>query len=90
MPVAVLEKFDSRASTTGPSASVELTYTIRGTDDDLVAKAQLLIDSPETYDGLVRQSAEIEPVDGRDLWNGVVHYGDGQGQRRLVQGPRRR
>ncbi|MBN2581477.1 MAG: hypothetical protein JXL80_00305 [Planctomycetes bacterium] len=75
MPVTVLEKFDSRASTTGANASVELTYTIRGTDDDTVAKAQLLIDSPATYDGLVRQSAEIEPVDGRDLWNGTVRYG---------------
>ena len=86
MPVTVLEKFDSRASTTGPSASVELTYTIRGTDDDLVAKAQLLIDSPETYDGLVRQSAEIEPVDGRDLWNGVVQYGVAKGAERPETG----
>ncbi len=86
MSTTVLEKFDSRASTTGPSASVELTYTIRGTDDDLVAKAQLLIDSPETYDGLVRQSAEIEPVDGRDLWSGVVHYGVAKGAERPETG----
>jgi hypothetical protein len=74
MPVSVREKFQSRESTTGESAQVDLAFIIEGTDDDIVAKSSLLSSSPTLYDGLVRQSAHIEPV-GPGLWDGLVRYG---------------
>jgi hypothetical protein len=74
MPVTVREKFQSRESTTGESAQVDLAYIVEGTDDDIAAKASLLTASPTLYDGLVRQSAHIEPV-GPGLWDGLVRYG---------------
>ncbi len=74
MPVAVLEKFDSRLSIAGDNPSVELRYIVLGTDDDLVAKAELSSESPATYDGLPRQSVQIEPL-ANDIWEGSVRYG---------------
>ena len=74
MPVSVREKFQSRESTTGQSAQVDLAFVVEGTDDDIVAKSSLLSSSPTLYDGLVRQSAHIEPV-GPGLWDGLVRYG---------------
>ena len=74
MPVSVREKFQSRVSTTGESAQVDLAFVIEGTDDDLQAKSSLLASCPTLYDGLVRQSAHIEPV-GPGLWDGLVRYG---------------
>ena len=74
MTVTVEERFESRQSTTGENASVELVYAIRGTDDDLVAKAELAGAAPSTYDGLIRLSRHIEP-EGPQLWRGTVRYG---------------
>lgn len=69
----VTEKFVSRPSTVGDGAQVDLNYIVSDTDDDLVAKAALLAGSPTVYDGLVRQSAHIEPL-GPGLWEGTVRY----------------
>jgi hypothetical protein len=74
VPVTVTEKFQSRESTAGDGAQVDLAFIIQGTDDDLVAKSSLLAATPVLYDGLVRLSAHIEPV-GAALWDGVVRYG---------------
>ncbi len=79
MPVSVREKFESRESTTGTSAQVDLAYVVEGTDDDLVAKAALLAESPSSYDGLVRQTAHIDPV-GPGLWDALVRYGRPENQ----------
>lgn len=79
MPVTVREKSTSRESTTGQSAQVDLQYVVEGTDDDLAAKASLLSLTPTLYDGLVRQSAHIEPV-GPSLWDGLVRYGRAENQ----------
>ena len=74
MPITVHEKWESRESTEGESPSIDLIYIVRGTADDLAAKAALAAASPVLYDGLVRQSLHIERV-AEDIWEGAVHYG---------------
>lgn len=74
MPVTIEEKIESRQSTTGQNASVDLVYTVRGTDDDLVVKNTADTNSPSDYDGLEKQSIHIEPV-GPELWEATVRYG---------------
>ncbi len=82
MPVEVTEKFESRQITTDVSnPSVELRYTIRGTNDDVEARSALADTSPAVYDpwgsGLIflpRVSISVDPV-GDNLWEGVVRYG---------------
>ena len=74
MPVVVEEKFDSRLSVAGDNPSVELRYVVFGTSDDLAAKSELATASPATYDGLPRQSIQIEPL-ANDIWDGSVRYG---------------
>jgi len=76
VPVAVLEKFDSRVAGAGDSPSAELKYVVRGTSDEQAALAALESTSPSTYAGLVRQGWEVEPVgDGSEFWEGSVRYG---------------
>lgn len=79
MPVTVLEKFESRQSSMGDNASVELAYIVNGTDDDIVAKTSLLAATPIWYDGLIRQSLSIEPM-GPAMWDGKVRYGRAEKQ----------
>jgi hypothetical protein len=74
MPVTVLEKFESRQSSLGDSAQVELGFIVSGTDDDIEAKTSLKAATPIWYDGLIRQSLQIEPM-GPGMWDGKVHYG---------------
>ena len=74
MPVTVTEKWESRQSTEGDNASVELTYLIDGTSDDLAAKTALRDNSPVVYDGLIRQTYSIERI-GETQWEGTVRYG---------------
>lgn len=74
MPIIVEEKFDSRLSIAGDNPSVELRYIVFGTNSDLTAKAELADESPDEYDGLPRQSIEIEPL-ANDIWEGTVRYG---------------
>jgi hypothetical protein len=73
VPVTVEEKFESRSSTTGPNASVDLIYTARGSNDDLEVKTEIEAASPDIYDNLPRQSISIEPV-GDLLWEATVRY----------------
>ena len=86
MPVTVLEKSDSRQSTLEEKpqlgvvpAQVERGYVISGTDDDVVAKSSLAAATPSLYDGLVRQTLQIEPV-GPGIWEGTVRYGQAENQ----------
>jgi len=74
VPIVVAEKFDSRVSTAGQNASVELRYIVFGTGDDLAARAQAASTSPTAYDGLPRQSIQIEPL-ANDIWEATVRYG---------------
>jgi hypothetical protein len=73
MPVIVEEKFDSRPSIAGDNPSVELRYIVFGTNDDLVAKSELADTSPDAYDGIPRQSIEIDPL-ANEIWEGIVRY----------------
>ncbi len=80
MPATVDEKFESRLITTGANPAAELRYAVRGTDDDVEARAALEAASPALYDpwgsGLLflpRESITIEPV-GEMLWEGIVRY----------------
>lgn len=75
MSIAVHEKWESRQSIAGESPSVDLVYTVRGTDDDVEAKEALAEASPVFYDGLVRQSLHLERV-AEDIWEGSVRYGE--------------
>lgn len=72
MAVTIDEKFESRA---GDNQSLELAYVIRGTDDDLAARAALGGAAPAVYYGLWRQddSLRVEPV-GPLLWQGSARY----------------
>ncbi len=81
MPVEVLEKFESRQVTTGNNPSVELRYTIRGTNDDVEARSNLVATAPSFYDPygggwffLPRDTITVQPV-GDLLWEGIVRYG---------------
>ncbi|MCI0364949.1 MAG: hypothetical protein L0219_13810 [Phycisphaerales bacterium] len=77
MPVVVEEKFDSRVSVVGANPSVELRYIVFGTNNDLTAKSELADESPDEYDGLPRQSIQIEPL-ANDIWDGTVRYGSAE------------
>ncbi|MFW6119177.1 MAG: hypothetical protein ACOC7S_02480 [Planctomycetota bacterium] len=62
MAITVEEKAESRESTTGDGASVELQHVIRGTASDLEAKAALGDAAPVLYDGLPRESRRGSPI----------------------------
>lgn len=78
MPIIVTEKFESRRSTKGDNPSAELVYTVRGTNDDLAARSAAEAESPDTYDGLPRQTVSVEPV-GFELWEATARYAQAQG-----------
>ena len=80
MPLTLTEKLDSRKWTTGDNASVEMVYILTGTSDDVTAKNLIASSTASTYNGLVRQSIQIEPEwvdtttsDGQ--WIATVRYG---------------
>jgi len=80
MPLTLTEKLDSRKWTTGDNASVEMVYILTGTSDDVTAKNLIASSTPSIYNGLVRQSIQIEPewVDttrGDGQWVATVRYG---------------
>jgi hypothetical protein len=78
MAIEVIEKVDSRESTTGRNATVDLKYIVTGTASDVEAKDALASTAPAYYDNLVRQSRHIEPVGDPTVsltWEGTVRYG---------------
>ena len=80
MPLTLTEKLDSRKWTTGDNASVEMVYILTGTSDDLTAKTLIENSTAETYNGLVRQSINLEPewvdtTSGDGRWLATVRYG---------------
>lgn len=66
MPLSLIELVDSRESTvdvlTGQATSIVMHYILRGTDNDLTAKATLLSSTASTYDGLVRADVALRPI----------------------------
>jgi len=80
MSITVEEKVDSRRIVTGENASAELIYTVGGSDSDTAVKAAVEAAAPEEYEGLSRQTIDIEPVtvdtvNQRGLWTATVRYG---------------
>jgi len=80
MPLSLTEKLDSRKWSTGENATVEMVYILTGTSDDLSAKTLIENSTAQTYNGLVRQSINLEPewvdtahTDGR--WIATIRYG---------------
>ncbi|MDY7011419.1 MAG: hypothetical protein SVV80_11815 [Planctomycetota bacterium] len=74
------EKLDSRKWNTGDNASVEMVYVLAGTSDDLTAKTLIENSTAETYDGLTRQSINLEPewvdtASGDGQWLATIRYG---------------
>ncbi len=61
MALTLTEKLDSRKSTTGDNASVEMTYILTGTSDDVVARDLVIDNTPIYYNSLIRQSIQVEP-----------------------------
>ena len=49
-------------------------YVVRGTSDDITAKAALAAAAPATYDGLVRQTLQLERT-AEQVWECSVRYG---------------
>jgi|WetSurMetagenome_2_1015567.scaffolds.fasta_scaffold02057_6 hypothetical protein len=78
MPVTVVEKFDSRHLTTGvgdsfDSASLDLNYTIFGTDSEAEAQTALAQTVPLLYGLLKLQTVSVQPL-GEHEWDGTAHY----------------
>jgi hypothetical protein len=77
--LTITERFDSRAGVAGTDPSVNLLYTVRGTEDDRLVRSLIEDIAPEDYDlgddGVVRrQDFHIEPSGG-GLWEVRVPYG---------------
>lgn len=70
----VSELFDSRETTLSDSSSVELKFKIIGTDNDLIAVADLDATAPATYNGLLKQELHVIRFGDYD-WFGEVRYG---------------
>ena len=71
----IIEKFDSRETTVGvESPSVDLLYTVIGTEDDAVVRALVEDTIPAIYAGLVFQSYHIAHQGG-GVWEVSVRYG---------------
>lgn len=80
MPITIQEKLDSRRVSLGENPSVELVYILTGTADDAAAVATVEAASPLVYQGLFRQSLQLEPewVDANSndgQWTATVRYG---------------
>lgn len=73
MTITVKERWDSRAAQSGLRPTVELRFTVRGTDNDVDAHAELEAQAPLIYRGLVRQDTSIERI-AEDAWLGIAVY----------------
>jgi hypothetical protein len=78
--VTFYEQVDSRSMTTGENAAATLHYVLEGTSSDVTALTLAQSSTALYYQGLVRQSIDIEPVfvdtmTDAGRWNVVVKYG---------------
>ena len=84
MPLTLTEKLDSRKWTIGDDGndSVEMVYCLEGTADDLTARLLFKTSTAATYNGLSRQTINMDPdpewidtVTGQGRWIATVRYG---------------
>lgn len=73
MPATIAERFDSRPSTLGDAASLDLLYVIRGTESDSEVRSLTNATAPPTYLDLDKDSIQTEPQGG-GVWFATVHY----------------
>ncbi len=70
MPVTVEEKFGRSLS----DRSAERVYLVRGVDDEGTARAAVLDEAPLTLNGLKRDDAEVEELEGAGHFIGIARY----------------
>lgn len=81
MAITVTEKPLSRESQSGDGASAQLLYSVKGTADDIAARAALVSESPASHDSQPRKNVRARPVfvDANNpdvcIWDGEVNYG---------------
>lgn len=73
MAITIGEKIESRRSEDGPNGRSELVYVVRGTDDELIARAEVETESPESYEGRTSRRIALESQ-GHELWEATVSY----------------
>jgi hypothetical protein len=73
MPITVYEHALSRESTVSPSSSIDLRYTLSGSEDDAAIRSALDSAAPATYAGLTRESYTATPLGG-GVWEGLARY----------------
>jgi hypothetical protein len=73
MSATVSESFISRRFTLGRQAGQELIFDVIGEPDDATVKALVLATAPTSYDGLYRESADVDYVGG-GVWKASVKY----------------
>jgi len=79
MAVTITENIDSRAATDAVDSTATLTYTVRGTADESVVRAQVDAAAPASYLSLVVDSISLEPVwidtvTESGVWTVTVNY----------------
>jgi len=70
LPIEVTERYGRRLS----DAAAELSYLIRGTDDDGDARSALVAAVPGVHEGLVLDDVEVEELEGLDAYLGTARY----------------
>lgn len=72
----VVELRESRKRTTGLRPSAELVYRVDGTFEDAEARSAVEGVAPITYDGMVLNYIELEPMEdsGVGRWRATAHY----------------
>ena len=77
--ITVTEISAGRTLSSGDSVSAEIKYIVQGTSDDVEACGALAAIAPTVYDGLVRRTWSVKPVDiEAGWWAGTVQYGVGK------------
>jgi hypothetical protein len=69
----ISESYTSRTFTLARQSARELTYDVRGTDDETAVQTLLLSTAPSTYQGLELESVEAEPI-GNKNWKARARY----------------
>ena len=85
-PITVTENLDSRNASakthllSTEENSAEFTYTIRGTENETIALAELEAATPMVLEKMVRRHLSVEPVfidaaqPDKCIWTGTVSY----------------
>lgn len=80
MPIAMVEKPESRRWSTGEQDSMEMLFTLIGTASDTAALTHVEAETPLTYEGMIRQGIHLDPewtdeVTDAGQWTVTVRYG---------------